>query len=287
VYLEEVQDEPLGEDFTIDANVAERVEMPLAREAPTQPQRSKRARRATDKLNLMIAGERNILLLDNDEPMTYAKAIMDLDSEKWQSAIRSRIDSLDNNQVWNLVDPPDGVKPIECKWIYKKKRDMDGNVHIHKARLVAKGFRQVQGVYYDETFSPVAMLKSIRIILDIAAYFDYEIWQMDVKTTFLNGNLTEDVYMTQPEGFVDPTNAGKMCKLQKSIYGLKQASRSWNLRFDEVVKGFGLIQSEEEPCVYKKASVSSVVFLILYVDDILLIGNDIPMLEASKTSLKK
>jgi hypothetical protein len=115
VYLEEVQDEPLGQDFTSDANVAERVEMPMAREAPPQPRRSKRARRATDKLNLVIVGERDILLLDNDEPMTYAKVMMDPDSEKWQSAMRSEIDSMDDNQVWNLVDPPDGVKPIECK----------------------------------------------------------------------------------------------------------------------------------------------------------------------------
>jgi len=163
---------------------------------------------------------------------------------------------------------------------------MDGNVHIHKAQLFAKVFRQVQGVAYDETFSPVAMLKSVLIILAIAAYFDYEIWQMDVKTAFLNGNLTEDVYMMQPEGFVDPTNAGKICKLQKSIYGLKQASRSWNIRFDEVVKGFGFIKNEEEACVYKKESGSYVAFLILYVDDILLIGNNIPMLESVKTSLK-
>ena len=109
---------------------------------------------------------------------------------------------------------------------------------------------------------------------------------MDVKTTFLNGNLTEDVYMMQPEGFVDPTNAGKICKLQKSIYGLKQASRSWNICFDEVVKGFGFIKNEEEACVYKKESGSYVAFLILYVDDILLIGNNIPMLESVKTSLK-
>ena len=109
---------------------------------------------------------------------------------------------------------------------------------------------------------------------------------MDVKIAFLNGNLTEDVYMMQPEGFVDPTNAGKICKLRKSIYGLKQASRSWNIRFDEVVKGFGFIKNEEEACVYKKASGSSVAFLILYVDDILLIGNDIPMLDSIKTSLK-
>ena len=86
------------------------------------------------------------------------------------------------------------------------------------------------------------MLKSVRIMLAIAAYFDYEIWQMDVETAFLNGNLTEDVYMIQPEGFVDPANADKVCKLQKSIYGLKQASRSWNIRFDEVVKSFGFIK---------------------------------------------
>ena len=108
----------------------------------------------------------------------------------------------------------------------------------------------------------------------------------DVKTTFLNGNLTEDVYMMQPEGFVDPNNAGKICKLRKSIYGLKQVSQSWNIRFDEVVKGFDFIKNEEEACVYKKESGSSVAFLILYVDDILLIGNDIPMLESVKTSLK-
>ena len=121
------------------------------------------------------------------------------------------IESMKENQVWNLIDPPDGVKTIECKWIYKKKKDMDENVHIHKARLVAKGFRQVQGVDYDETFWLVAMLKYVRIILAIAAYFDYKIWQMDVKIAFLNGNLTKDVYMMQPEGFVDPSNAGKIC----------------------------------------------------------------------------
>jgi hypothetical protein len=112
--------------------------MPMAREATPQPRRSERARRATDKLNLMITGECDILLLDTDEPTKYAKAMMDPDSEKWQSAMRSEIDSMDDNQVWNLVDRPNSVKPIECKRIYKKKRDMDGNVHIHKARLVAK-----------------------------------------------------------------------------------------------------------------------------------------------------
>ena len=147
-----------------------------------------------------------------------------------------------------------------------------------KLDLSQKGFRQVQGVDYDEMFLPVTMLKYVRIILAIAAHFDYEIWQMDVKTANLNENQTDDVYMMQPEGFVDPTNAGKICKLWKSIYGLKQASRSWNICFDEVVQGFGFIKNEEEACVYKKESGSSVAFLILYVDDILLIGNNIPIL---------
>jgi hypothetical protein len=110
---------------------------------------------------------------------------------------------------------------------------------------------------------------------------------MDVKMTFLNRNLAKDVYITQPEGFVDPKHDGKICKLQKSIYGLKQASRSWNLHFDEVVKGFGFIENIEESCVYKKVSESTVVFLVLYVNDILLVRNYIPMMEVIKSSLRK
>ena len=108
---------------------------------------------------------------------------------------------------------------------------------------------------------------------------------MDVKTAFLNGILEEDVYMTQPEGFVDPRNAGKVCKLRRSIYGLKQASRRWNIRFDETVKEYGFVQNKDEPCVYKKVSGSHVAFIVLYVDDILLMGNDTPSLKAVKTWL--
>ena len=131
------------------------------------------------------------------------------------------------------------------------------------------------------------MLKSVRIMLAIAAFFDYEIWQFDVKTAFLNGFLKEELYMIQPEGFVDPKNADKVCKLQRSIYGLVQASRSWNKRFDEVIKAFGFIQVVGESCIYKKVSGSSVAFLILYVDDILLIGNNVELLESIKGYLNK
>ena len=118
------------------------------------------------------------------------------------------------------------------------------------------------------------MLKSIRILLAIAAHYDYEIGKMDVKTTFLNGNLTEEVSMKQPEGFASGSGS-EVCKFQRSIYGLKQASRGWNILFDETIKEFGFSQNLDQPCVYKKTRGSAVVFLVLYMDDILLIGNDV------------
>ena len=142
------------------------------------------------------------------------------------------------NKVWTLVELPDDQHAIENKWSFKRKTDVDGSVTIYKARLVAKGFQQVQGVNYDETFSPVAMLKSVWIMLAIAAF--YEIWQMDVKTTFLIGCLKEELNMMQPKG-LSILGANKVCKLQWSIYGLVQASRSWNIRFDKMIKAYGFI----------------------------------------------
>ncbi|KAK1647028.1 hypothetical protein QYE76_064833, partial [Lolium multiflorum] len=191
------------------------------------------------------------------DPATYEEAMMSPDSNKWQEAMKSEMGSMYDNKVWTLVDLPDSRKAVENKWIFKRKTDADGNITVYKARLVAKGFRQIQGVDYDETFSPVAKLKSVRILLAIAAFFDYEIWQMDVKTAFLNGDIEEELYMVQPKGFVDPKNADKVCKLQRSIYGLKQASRSWNRRFDKVIKDFGFIQCHGEACIYKKIKTSN------------------------------
>ena len=121
---------------------------------------------------------------------------------------------------------PNGIKPVGCKWVYKRKRGVDGKVETFKARLAAKGYTQKEGIDYDETFSPVAMLKSIRILFSIATHYDYEIWQMDVKTAFLNGNLEEEIYMMQPEGFIAKNQEHMVCKLKRSIYGLKQVSRS-------------------------------------------------------------
>ncbi|KAK8631738.1 hypothetical protein V6N13_028518 [Hibiscus sabdariffa] len=221
----------------------------------TQPlRRSTRERHEPERYGFLVTSHGDVILVDQDEPKTYQEAVSSPDSEKWLEAMRSEMDSMSSNQVWTLVEPPEGIKPIGCKRVFKKKTDMDGNVQTYKGRLVAKGFRQIHGIDYDETFSPIAMFKSIRILLAIAAFHDYEIWQMDVKTAFLNGKLEEDVYMTQPEGFIAPENAGKVCKLQRSIYGLKQASRSWNLHFNDAIKEFGFIRNEDEPCVYKKAN---------------------------------
>ncbi|GKC29574.1 retrotransposon protein, putative, ty1-copia subclass [Tanacetum coccineum] len=164
---------------------------------------------------------------------------------------------------------------------------MDGNVHTFKSRLVAKGFTQTYGVDYRETFSHVADIRSIRILLAIVVFFDYEIWKIDVHTAFLNGYRCEDIYMVRTEGFVDPNHSNKVCKLQRSIYGLKQASRSWNKRFDKEIKKIGFTQNPYEPCVYLKASESNVAFLVLYVDDILLMGNSVAMLQEVKSWLCK
>ncbi|KAG8485844.1 hypothetical protein CXB51_019240 [Gossypium anomalum] len=219
------------------------------------PRRSLRELYTPERYGFLITTHGNIFLLDQDEPRTYQEAVTSPGSEKWLEAMRSEMDSMYENQVWTLIDPPEGVKPIGCKWVFKKKTDMD------------------------------AMFKSIRILLAIVVFHDYEIWQMGIKTAFLNGKLEEDVYMTQPKGFVNPKDARKICKLQRSIYRLKQASRIWNLRFNNAIKEFGFIKNEDEPCVYKKVSGGTITFLVLYVDDILIMGNDIPTLQSIKTWL--
>ncbi|GJX30745.1 retrotransposon protein, putative, ty1-copia subclass [Tanacetum coccineum] len=162
---------------------------------------------------------------DLDEPPNYKAALADPESDKWLKAMNTEMQSMKDNQVWYMVDLPSNCRTVGCKWFFKKNTNMDGNVHTFKARLVAKGFTQTYGVDYRETISPVADIRAIRILLAIAAFYDYEIWQMDVKTAFLNGHLSED-----------------------------QASRSWNKRFDEEIKKIGFSQNPDEPCVYLKAS---------------------------------
>ncbi|GJW06059.1 retrotransposon protein, putative, ty1-copia subclass [Tanacetum coccineum] len=284
--LEEIQDED-----TSPSEITSEIPMEVEGFEPPQEEvipirRSERTHRAPDRLCLNVEVEEHSLG-DLNEPTSYKAAMLDSESNKWIDAMNAEIQSMMDNMVWVLVDLPPGCKTVGSKWIFKKKTDMDGIVHTYKARLVAKGYTQLYGVDYEETFSPVADIRAIRILISIAAYYDYEIWKMDIKTTFLNGYLDEDIYMVQTEGFIDPNHPKKVCKFQRSIYDLKQASRSWNKRFDEEISRFGFAQNLDEPCVYQKASESNVIFLILYVDDIILMRNHIPNLQSIKDYLGK
>nr|GEU83389.1 retrotransposon protein, putative, Ty1-copia subclass [Tanacetum cinerariifolium] len=160
-------------------------------------------------------------LTELSEPANYKEAMASPKAAKWKESMTSKIQSMYNYQVWNLVYTTPSLKTGKCKWIFKKKTDMDVKVHTYKAMLVAKSYTQTHKIDYEETFSPLAKIKSIGIMLAIAAFHNYEIWQMDVKTVFLNEKLKEDVFMVQPEGFENEKYPKRVCKLQKAIYGLK------------------------------------------------------------------
>ncbi|KAM1784757.1 hypothetical protein ACFX12_037744 [Malus domestica] len=280
IEINEINDEPQTSTRQVDNPVPE----------PLAPRRSERVSKPPKRYGLDNDFGEFHLLGDNDtkeDPRDYTEAMSDIDSKRWQEAMKSEMDSMYQNQVWTLIDPLEGIVPVGNKWVFKRKIGVDGNVETYKARLVAKVYRQREGIDYEETFSHVAMIKSIWILLAIAAYHDYEIWQMDVKTAFLNGYLEEELYMTQPEGFVSKFEKTKVCKLQRSIYGLKQASRSWNIHFDTEIKSFGFTQNEDDNCVYQKVIRDAVVFLVLYVDDIVLFGNDTAVLSSVKVWLSK
>ncbi|KAK1607660.1 hypothetical protein QYE76_031333 [Lolium multiflorum] len=212
-------------------------------EIATEPRKSTRERATPDWYDPCL----NVMIVDNndEDPATYEEAMMSPDSNKWQEAMKSEMGSMYDNKVWTLVDLPDSRKAVENKWIFKRKTDADGNITVYKARLVAKGFRQIQGVDYDETFSPVAKLKSVRILLAIAAFFDYEIWQMDVKTAFLNGDIEEELYMVQPK---DLGEASYILGIKiyrdrsRRLIGLSQSTYLDKIRkkfiMDESKKGF-------------------------------------------------
>uniref|UniRef100_A0A2N9F135 CCHC-type domain-containing protein n=1 Tax=Fagus sylvatica TaxID=28930 RepID=A0A2N9F135_FAGSY len=229
--------------------------------------------------------EGNVLLCDAkdvDEPASFSEALHSPDRDEWMTAMQEEMSSMDKNNVWELVDLPPGRKTIGNKWVLKVKRKVDGSIDRYKARLVAKGYTQRKGIDYEDTFSPVVRFASIRLILSIVAKQDLELFQMDVKTAFLNGELDEEIYMAQPAGFEAKGHERKVCRLKRSIYGLKQSSRQWYLRFHDSITSFGFEMIEEDHCVYLKRSKRSILILSLYVDDILLAGNDMDSIVTTK-----
>jgi len=185
----------------------------------------------------------------SEEPQTMEEALNGEDAKKWEIAMQEEYDSLPVNNTCSLVPLPKGRKPSSCKWVFKIKHGVDGEVERYKARLVARGFTQTFGVDYNEPFAPVANFVSIRCILALATIEDMEIHQMDVKTAFLNGDLEEEICMEQPEGF---THEGEhlVCKLHKSLYGLKQSPRAWNQKLDAFLKSIEFTRSDANFSVY-------------------------------------
>lgn len=220
------------------------------------------------------------------EPNTYHEAVTSPEGPQWKEAIKNEIDSILQNHTWELVDLPVGCKPLGYRWIFKKKMKADGSIDKYKARLVIKGFRQKEGLDYFDTYSPVTRITSIRLVLAIASLRSLEVHQMDVKTAFLNGDLEEEIYMEQPEGFSAPGQKGKVCKLIKSLYGLKQAPKQWHQKFDQVMIGNGFKINECDKCVYVKNTNGGYVILCLYVDDMLIIGSNDKMVQSTKDMLK-
>jgi len=206
------------------------------------------------------------------EPKSYQEALLDPDWEKWNAAMKEEMVSMSKNHTWDLVTKPEKVKLIGCRWVFTRKAGIPGvEAPRFKARLVAKGFTQKEGVDYNEIFSPVVKHVSIRYLLSMVVHYNMELQQMDVKTAFLHGFLEEEIYMAQPEGFEIKRGSDKVCLLKRSLYGLKQSPRQWNLRFDEFMRGIKYTRSAYDSCVYfKKCNGDTYIYLLLYVDDMLI-----------------
>jgi hypothetical protein len=166
------------------------------------------------------------LITNDEEPTCYQEAMEVSDSEKWKEAMKEEMDSLERNGTWDLVELLKNRKIVGCKWVYKLKKGVDDKVERYKARLVEKGYSQKEGIDFHEIFSPVVKLVSIRIVLALVAFFNLELEQLDVKTTFLHGDLDEEIYMEQLEGFVQDHRKRFVCKLKNSLYGLRQSPKA-------------------------------------------------------------
>lgn len=221
--------------------------------------------------------------VEND-PETMKEAKSRNDWPQWKSAIRVEYESLVKNETWTVCDLPSKRRAITNKWVFKLKRKADGQIDKYKARLVARGFTQKLGFDYGETYAPVAKLVTLKILLAVANQKDMHIHQMDVKSAFLNGELKEEIYMELPEGF---KQANKVCKLNKALYGLKQASRAWNEKFNEFMMRIKFEKCVSDQCLYVKGQNGKMMYILLYVDDILIFCDDIIFIKTVKGLLSK
>jgi transposase InsO family protein len=211
------------------------------------------------------------------EPENFEEAFKE---DAWRKAMQEEIDSIEKNKTWELVEKPNNKEAIGVKWVYKVKHNPDGSVQKNKARLVAKGYAQQPGIDYEETFSPVARHDTIRALISLAAQKMWKLYQLDVKSAFLNGELKEEVYVEQPQGFEIEGQEEKVYRLKKALYGLKQAPRAWYSNIDNYFMKKGFEKSKNEPTLYvKRQGMVDILIVALYVDDLIFTGNNLKMIE--------
>lgn len=225
-----------------------------------------------------------LMLLEMEEPMSYSDAA---EEKEWQTAMNTEMDTIEKNKTWTLTNLPPGQKAIGLKWVYKLKRDPEGNIVKYKARLVAKGYVQKKGVDYEEVFAPVAHLETVRLLLGLSAKEGWEVHHLDIKAAFLNGDLVEELYVVEPEGFMKNGQEQKVYKLLKALYGLRQAPRAWNAKLDKCLKEFGFKKCLHEQAVYTKCKTGSMLIIGVYVDDLLVTGSDKGEIEKFKMQMSK
>jgi hypothetical protein len=210
-------------------------------------------------------------LPENLEPSNVRQAMQ---HSHWRQAISEEFNALIKNGTWTLVPPPKHQNIVDCKWLFRIKRNPDGTIARYKARLVAKGFTQCPGIDFKETFAPVVKPQTIKIILTIALTKGWQMHQLDVNNAFLQGSLNEDVYMAQPPGLKDSHHPTYVCKLHKAIYGLRQAPRAWHDALKTFITSHGFTTSQSDPSLFIYASGTILAYFLVYVDDLLLTGND-------------
>jgi len=201
------------------------------------------------------------------------------------AAMESELQSINKNGTWELTTLPPGQKPIGLKWVFKLNRNSEVKVIKHRARLVAKGYVQKEGIDFEEVFAPVARLDTIKLILAMAANRGWQVHHLDVKSTFLNGQLEEEVYVTQLDGFVKEGKEQKVYKLSKALYGLRQAPRAWNVMLDRSLKKLEFSKCANEPAVYTRGVGKSRVVLGVYVDDLIVTREDSAEIEVFKKQM--
>jgi transposase InsO family protein len=237
----------------------------------TEPRRSARSNKGVppDRLTMLARNE-----IDTEPSSWDEMKMLSKDKQRnWIKAAEEEIKSLNQNNTWILCDLPEGKNAIDNKWVFKLKKNPGNQESQYKARLVAKGFTQKWGEDYNDTVAPVARYTTLRALLAVATSKKLQVSHYDVKTAFLNGDIDEELYMKQPEGFIKSGTEQKVCQLKKATYGLKQSAKNWNQRIDSILKENGFQQSKADVCLYTKIDNDGPTYILVYVDDLLICGN--------------